>query len=382
MKKLEYIYLLLGVIIVMAGISCSSKEKKYNEKLWLEALKKQKILHGEPEKVAEFEEQYKYPSILSIDSQNLYIIKPEDMLVNIYTGKDIKFVAKFGGKGEGPGEFRVIQGFQVYEDFIFVNSMGKNSYFSKQGDLQKETRFPPHLIPCYPLGNQFVTYEFSGLPTPDNPDSSIKIALIGPKFETKRVLFQKKMKKYNTIFNEKSGQNEQWLFPNDVLYRIYKDNIYIGYLSTESFLFMVFDSQGNKLYEIKRPYLKRRIPDLIKQAIRKRQKKINENLRIKMKINFNEYFPSFCSFEVTDDKIFVFLFPTVESQRIIVMDLKGKLLEVNLIPFDLNFFETKAIRNLFYNKVYDGKKYFLKDNFETQKWELWSLKICECNNTN
>ena len=382
MKRVGYIFLLLSAIIGIAGISCNSKNEKYDNELWLEALTKQNVLQVKPEKVAEFEEEYKYPSIVSIDSQNLYIIKHEDMSVKIYTRKDFHFSATFGGKGEGPGEFRMIQGFNVYEDFVFVNSMGKNSYFSKKGNLLKETRCPPHLIPCYPLGNNFVTYEFSGLPDPDNPDAYVKIVLIGPKFETKRVLFQKKIKKYNIIYNSKSGQNESWLFPNYVLYQVYKDNIYIGYLSTDNFLFIVFDSQGNKLYEIKRPYLKTRIPDLIKQAIRKRQKKKNESLRIKEKINFNEYFPSFCSFEVSDDKIFVFLFPTIEGQRVMVMDLQGKLLEANLVPFDLTFFETNAVRNLFYMKIHNGRKYFLKDNIETNKWELWSLRLCECNNAN
>jgi hypothetical protein len=59
------------------------------------------------------------------------------------------------------------------------------------------------------------------------------------------------------------------------------------------------------------------------------------------------------------------------------MDLKGKLIDVNLIPFDLEFFKNNSFRKLFFNKIHNGKKYYLKDNVETNRWELWSLKVHE-----
>ena len=148
----------------------------------------------------------------------------------------------------------------------------------------------------------------------------------------------------------------------------------------EGFLFIVFDSQGNKLYEIKRPYIKQKIPELIKETIKKRQKKKNKQAIRKLEIKFYEYFPAFCNFEVADDRIYIFLYPTIDGQRVLVLDLKGKVIDVNLIPFDLEFFKNNTYRKLFFNKIHNGKKYFLRDNADTDQWELWSLKICELDN--
>jgi hypothetical protein len=285
-------------------------------------------------------------------------------------------MVKFGGKGEGPGEFRRLQGFKVYKDFIFVNSSGKNSYFSKKGELLKEVRCPPNLIPCYPIGNNFVTREHSGLPEriPSNPYVDTQYVFIGPEFKTKRVLFQKKLN-ISYVYNEKTGELESWLFPNYSFLHVYKNNIYIACSSMESFFFTVFDSQGNKLYEIRRPYIKRKIPELIKETIIKRQKQINKKSRMRLDIKFYEYFPSFCNFEVADDKIYIFLYPSIDFQRVLILDLKGKLIDVNLIPFDLEFFENNSSMKLFYNKIHNGKKYYLRDNIETNQWELWSIKV-------
>jgi hypothetical protein len=284
----------------------------------------------------------------------------------------------FGGKGEGPGEFRIIQGFGVYEDYIYVNSPGKNSYFSKKGELLKEVKCPPHLIPCRPVGDHFVTREYS---TPSArissaPYAEIKIVLLGPDFKKKKTLFNKKL---NTsyVYNTETGEQEAWLFPDYCFFKVYKENIYIGYSSTKGFFFTVFDSDGDKLYDIKRPYEKREIPGELKNAIQKRQQRTRVSKKI-VKIKFHDYFPSFSNFTVADDKIYVFLYPTINMQQILIMDLKGKLIAVNSIPFDLKILEKSSFRILFSNiKIHNGWKYSLSDNFETDNWELWRIKIFE-----
>jgi hypothetical protein len=61
------------------------------------------------------------------------------------------------------------------------------------------------------------------------------------------------------------------------------------------------------------------------------------------------------------------------------MDLKGKLLAVNLIPFDLKSLEKMSFRTLFSNLIHNGNSYYIKDNLETDKWELWRSKIYDFN---
>jgi hypothetical protein len=377
MKRILHFYLFTAVIIYV-NISCNSKTGHYDEALWLDAFKKQEVLDVEPEKLVELEEVYKMPGLSYIDDHYMYIIASNEQTINIYSKKDFRLTVKLGGKGEGPSEFRFIQGINVYPDYIFVNSPGKNSYFSKKGELLKEVRCPPALIPCLPVGNNFVSREYS-MPSERNsnsPDMERKIVLVGPDFEIKKILFHKILEGGSYVYNPKTNQKEARLFPDYCSFKIYKNNIYIGLSTQEGFFFTVLDSNGKKLYKINRPYIKRKIPDFLKEAIRKRQyRTITSNQKVK--ISFYKYFPSFCDFEVVDDRIYVFLYPEADRQRILIMDLKGKLLDVILIPFDSEIFETSSYRILFSNIIHKGAKYYLQDNMKTNKWEIWRLKISE-----
>ena len=71
----------------------------------------------------------------------------DDQSIKIYSRENLRLKMKLGGKGEGPSEFRMLQGINVYDEYIFANSPGKNSYFSKTGNLLKEVKCPPEFVP-------------------------------------------------------------------------------------------------------------------------------------------------------------------------------------------------------------------------------------------
>jgi len=377
MRKRYFLFLLMASIISIDS-ACKKSDRTYDKESWLNAFNKQEVLNVKPEKVAVIEELYKQPGLAAIDDDYFYILNGIEQTINIYSRNDARLKATFGGNGEGPGEFRWMQGFRVYSNYIFVNSPGKNSYFSKKGELLKEVKCPPSLIPCLPVGNNYVTRDYSKSSERDihSPYMETKTILVGPDFKPKKILFQKSL---NTayVFNSKTGQNEAWIFPDICSFKIYNDNIYIGLSSLESFIFMAFDANGKQLYEINRPYRKQEITGLFKEIIRKKQYTMMTNENQKVKIQFYDYFPSFCNFEVADDRIYVFLYPEIDRQRILILDLKGKLLAVNLIPFDLKSLERSSYRILFSNLIHNGESYYIKDNLETDKWELWRLKICD-----
>lgn len=377
MRKRYFLFLMMAFIIFIDS-ACKPYDKTYDQETWLNAFKKQEVLNVKPEKIALIEEIYQQPRLMAIDDDYYYILDGINQTVNLYSKNDARLKATFGGKGEGPAEFRWIQGFQVYTNYIFVNSPSKNSYFSKKGELIKEIKCPPELIPCQPVGNNYVTRDYSKSSERNihSPYMETKIILVGPDYKTKKILFQKSL---NTAyeFNSKTGQNEARIFSDYCSFKIYKDNIYIGLSSLESFYFVVFDANGNRLYEINRPYQKKEIPGIFKETIQKKQYTMLTNENQKVKILFYDYFPSFCNFEVADDKIYVFLYPEIDRQRILILDLEGKLLAVNLIPFDLKSLERSSYRILFSNLIYNGERYYIKDNLETEKWELWRLKICD-----
>jgi len=368
---------MVALTLILLNMACSCGNTPYDEEHWINALSEKKPIECNPEKVAEFQEIYKSPGLTYIDDQSIYLYNSDDLTLIVYSRNDMKIMYTMGGRGEGPAEFRTIQGLHVYKDFIFFNDMGgKNSYFSKEGKLIKELKCPSNLIPCLPVGENYVTNEYTewieNLPT--SPFMEERIVLVGPNYKTKKVLFNKKLN-LSTVYNSSSGKRELTLFPDFCHYKIYKDNIYLGYSCMEGFYFYVFNLNGKKLYEINRPYLKREIPILIKEALQKRQQNKNKNSERKLDIKFYQYYPSFCGFEVADERIYIFLYPETHEQRVLILDLYGKLLEVNLIPFDVRKLETNGFRVLSSNRIHNGMKYYLKDNLETEKWELWRLKI-------
>jgi len=261
----KYFLFLLMVSIIFIDSACKGYDMTYDKESWLNAFKKQEVLDAKPEKVAVIEELYKKPSLSDVDEDYFYIIDDDKQTINLHSKNDSRLKSTFGGAGEGPAEFRVIQGFKVYQDYIFINSPGKNSYFSRKGELIKEIKCPSELIPCLPVGNNYVTRDYSKSFERDinSPSMETKILLVGPDFKTKKVLFQKSLDTAY-IFNSKTGQKEAWLFPAICSYQIYKDNIYIGLSSLENFFFIVFDANGHRLYEINRPYRKQAIPTILK----------------------------------------------------------------------------------------------------------------------
>jgi len=78
---------------------------------------------------------------------------------------------------------------------------------------------------------------------------------------------------------------------------------------------------------------------------------------------------------VADDRIYVFQYPEIDKQRVLILDLKGKLLDVNLVPFDLNTLERESFRTLLSNLMFKGDRYYIVDNPETDKWEIWRSKV-------
>ena len=77
------------------------------------------------------------PTAIEIDDQNLYVV--EGTSVYIYSLKDFKLVKKFGKKGEGPKEFKMmITRIITQKDDLLINSFGKISFYSKNGKFIKE----------------------------------------------------------------------------------------------------------------------------------------------------------------------------------------------------------------------------------------------------
>jgi hypothetical protein len=95
------------------------------------------IVHEE--KIAGFPEVMK-PRTICIDGDELFIT--EGSTVSVYCLETFILKHKFGKKGEGPGEFKNRPMIKVLKDSIFVSTMDKMAWFSREGKLTRELKTP------------------------------------------------------------------------------------------------------------------------------------------------------------------------------------------------------------------------------------------------
>ncbi|MCP4213198.1 MAG: hypothetical protein GY765_01020 [bacterium] len=369
---------LLLFLLAVGFTACGPKHTDFDQKEWLNAVsgKDVKMLFIPPETVTEIKEVYKSPGLFAIDDEYYYISDNHSMSIHMYSTKDFQLKHSFGRQGEGPEEFKYFQRLAVYDDCIFISSPGKISRFSKKGTLIKETRCPPHMIPCYPVGDNYVANIYK-MPTAVDAAKrylNLKIVMLDSDFEIEETLIDRDFEGgYKHNFN--TGQNEITVFEDQWDYFIYKDKVYFGYSTVDAFNFFVFDADGDLVYDIIRPHPKREIPDAVKEAVSKSKANVDWNKR-PVKVKFYQHYRAFCDFVVADERIYIFLFPDENSQRLIVTDLKGQVLEVVLLPFRVKMFEVAKFQFLNHNLIHDGYRYSTAHSPVTDNLLIYRYKIC------
>jgi hypothetical protein len=106
-------------------------------------------------KIGEITDTFKFPRVM-LDHSQVYVWDKFLCKVNIYSKDNMKKVAQFGGKGEGPGEFRVINSAYINDNYIYINSYPKLCIFSKDGKFMKESRSAFEIGSFIPIGNNFI----------------------------------------------------------------------------------------------------------------------------------------------------------------------------------------------------------------------------------
>jgi hypothetical protein len=304
-----------------------------------------------------------HPDSITLDNGRIYITDLET--IYIFSAAKLQLIKKFGKKGEGPGEFKFNPAgvaklvLDLHPDTIMVNSMGRVSFFTGEGNYVKE-------VPVA-SGNDFKqvdTYWVGYSTSRDNKILYATINLYDSGFKKLKEIYRKEYyvqpsKKFNLV---KLGCGNA----RRAVYRVYNEKIFV---EGEEDTIHVFNKEGNEEYVIK-------LNDETLKISEKHKEEILKDLftlytgptmqdLIKAKGYFPEYFPARV-FHIADNKIFL---PTYKKQagknEFIVLDLKGNLIKKIYLPF--------ADRQLLLPYPYairDGRFYQLVDNEETQEWEL------------
>ena len=281
---------------------------------------------------------------------------------------------KFGGKGEGPGEFYIPtelahqkeKGLQISlrPDYLMVNSSGKLLFFSRNGDYKRMIKFKSFgfAYDFVPLGKNFIAW--------GSADRKSKA-----EYKNAVSLFQPDIHKIKEIYTcdfpfKMSGRDAEkaYFFKLDTpIYETYDNKIFITFSGIQKFEIEVFNETGEKLYTVSTDYEKIKLTD---EHIKKYKSEFKYLFKFGLEWNlkntlFPEYFPAIRNFSIADDKIYVLTFKKEGNKsEFIIFDLKGKLLKKIMFPV----VEMNAKHFSPYS-IADGKFYQIIEN-EDETWEL------------
>jgi hypothetical protein len=299
-----------------------------------------------------------HPDSLVVDSKQFYIMERES--ISIYSLKDFKLKKKFGKTGEGPQEFlQRIMGLSIQSDFLVITSMGKVSFFKKDGTFIREKKLTSPLITnLNPVGDRYVGIEFTS--------GALAIHIFNSKFE--------KIKKLSSFSIKYSSTKYLKMYPSAFQFRVHGNKIFLA--ADKEFVIDVFNTAGNQIKTIKHKYQRLRCTS-------KHQEQYFEELKnnrkasvfyeyIKKKAKFPDYFPAVKNFFVTGDKIYVQTYKVKDNHsEFFILDIDGRLLKKMFLPLpDESLYEGAKFT------IFNGKLYHL---YEDEKEEQWKIRVIEIN---
>jgi hypothetical protein len=316
---------------------------------------------GFAEKVAVLPELMK-PKAMTVDDTQLYVT--EGASVFIYSLKDFKLLKKFGKAGEGPQEFQVLPQvsliIDVTTDRIIVNSFGKISYFTKQGEFIKEVKTKSLAVFLQPLGDNFLGMSV--------------IAQDGERYRTIN-LYDAELNKLKEIFRAKddfqAGKGLKML-TRPLIYQAYEDKILLP--GEDDATIDVFDKEMKKLFSVHLDQEKRKVDQKFKDTIIniiKTNPETKNYFEALKPITFPDYFPAIARFFVDDDTIYVMTWKIENSiNEFFTYDISGKFKKRLLVPIQ---YETEL--QPYPITINKGKLYQIVENEEEEVWEFHMSEI-------
>jgi len=305
------------------------------------------------------------PDSIFVSSDRIYIT--EGATIYIYSKDSLKYVGKFGKKGEGPGEINASRrgglsfNLNVVNNNIFIHNRSKVMFFDKNGNFVREKKLNGGFIRgMIPVGNNFVARSFK---IGENRSRTESISV-----------YNKEFKKVGEVIGKKGSE-----FTRGSFVKIYFDqNIFnmkshekIIYLNnSKDFVIEKYDENGKKLTPLKIKYNLLKISGSKKAEIKNYYKNdsrfSNFWERIKDMFAVADQYPAIKNFFVTDNRVYVHTFKrTVSGDEFYILDKSGKILGKKIIPV--------AVNNIIEDYPYfieNGKLYNLVENEDEEEWEL------------
>lgn len=303
---------------------------------------------------------------MQIDVDSNFIYVSQMSTVYIYSLEDFHLKNKFGKEGEGPQEFRryAIINANAQPETLLINSIGKLSFFNKDGTFIKEVRTSAETFNLKPLGENFVGFGFRVIRRQEDGINYKTINLYNSKLERVKEVFKHQL-------DWQPGKGTR-IYHLSFIYHTYGDKLYVA--GKNDFVIDVFDKEGNHLFAISQDYQKKKFTKEDKDRILDQVKKTRspENYeRFKRNARFPEVFPAIHNFFIDNEKIYVKTHKTENNRAdFFIFDIKGKLLKTTMIPL-----VDRLPKTNFPYVIKDNKLYQLVENQDTEMFELYTYEI-------
>lgn len=304
------------------------------------------------------------PQLILLDKTQMYVT--EDTSIYIYSLKDFKLIKKFGKRGEGPQEFMINPQLPLYLNVqtkdIIVQSFGKLSWFSKDGEYKKELKLPnPLILFIQPFGKNFI-----GLQVTQGEKRWRKLNLYDDKINELKTIT-----KMEDAFQQGKGTRVLENHPFNV---IYDKKLFLAW--ENNIIIKVLDTELKELYSVKYDAEKRKVTEEDKKDIihfLKTNPATKDFFELLKPIHFPTYFPAIQNLFVTNNKIYIFTFNKKNEKEIsefLIFDIKGKFLKQGFFPLKMS----SPILPYPYS-IHEGYLYQMVEDVDEEEWALHVREI-------
>ncbi|OGD17428.1 MAG: hypothetical protein A2V76_08085 [Candidatus Aminicenantes bacterium RBG_16_63_14] len=309
------------------------------------------------------------PETVKVADGELFIVEKGSILV--YSLEDLRLLRKFGGQGEGPGEFRAADFWYntvtVLADEIFVDGFDKTVRFSKDGRFLKEARKPLGVSRMAPVGTNFAAVEMNHI----EGDVQFERLLL---YGADGALIRELARQESPV---QSVTHRTEMIPDVLDFAVWEDRIYAE-RSRLGFVIDVFDSGGALLGRIEKGYERTAVTREHKDQALERIKSDPYVKRLGFgrfesmsTLVWPERWPAIRDLAVADDRIYVRTAPTRDGRETwVILTLEGTDAgRADLLPADDAPF-LATLNGVKYHTVHNGHLYVIRNNERTDDWVL------------
>lgn len=311
------------------------------------------------------------PRTIQIDGDQIFIT--ENVRINIYSITTQKFIKFFGKRGEGPGEFKIMDNAEagvgvqisIRPGYILVNSIGKLTWFDRIGKYIKEVNTHksrgPYGRNFIPIGNNFVAYDF----VREEKTGYITISLFNMKLKKLKDLYR------HPFFVQHGKKTNPEIWRPSVFF-VLGDSIF---LDTQEGAIEVYDPTGKRKLSIAPDYpLAKETTGRIEAYwdFLKADPRFRDHIHIfKDTLEFPKHLPLIRYYTIDQKYIYVLTNRQKEGQGwFFIIDHEGNIVRKLWAPL----LDKTPIEPYPYT-VHNGSLYQIVENPDTDEWELRIRKL-------